>query len=342
MPKKRPNRRKRAAEDMRDGILLSTGLHVGAIALAISGLPSFLMEERRDDGSIVVEIATVDKRRLPTAEPPKAPEPKPPAVQPEPEPAPPEPEPAPPEPEPAPPEPEPAPPEPEPAPSEPEPAPSEPEPAPPEPEPAPPEPEPAPPEPEPAPPEPKPAAAQPDPPPVPPPRPSPPNPPRAKPPPAAPRVDSPRPRPDPPPSELASVLKNLARERASAGSEPGKPTQPIRSIGRAAPGRSRISDAILIRSIRRQIEPCWNPPVGAHDAHEISVLVRIRLNPDGTLAGRPSLDSRGDDRPAYRAVADSAIRALQNPRCSPLDLPYDSYHAWRDITLNFDLRDMLR
>ena len=35
-------------------------------------------------------------------------------------------------------------------------------------------------------------------------------------------------------------------------------------------------------------------------------------------------------------IAESAVRALQNPGCQPLKLPYDQYEIWQDIIFNFD------
>ena len=82
---------------MRAGISLSAGLHAGAIAIALVGLPSFL--DREAPAEMVIAVAVVAEA--------EAVEPEPPPV--EPEPAPPKPEPPPPEPEPPPPEPEPPP-----------------------------------------------------------------------------------------------------------------------------------------------------------------------------------------------------------------------------------------
>jgi len=45
--------------------------------------------------------------------------------------------------------------------------------------------------------------------------------------------------------------------------------------------------------------------------------------------------------PYFRAAAESALRAVQNPRCSPLRLPPSKYRLWRNMTLEFDPREML-
>jgi hypothetical protein len=42
----------------------------------------------------------------------------------------------------------------------------------------------------------------------------------------------------------------------------------------------------------------------------------------------------------FRAAADSAKRALLNPRCSPLKLPADKYDQWKSITLSFNPKDV--
>ena len=43
----------------------------------------------------------------------------------------------------------------------------------------------------------------------------------------------------------------------------------------------------------------------------------------------------------YRAVAESAVRSLQHPRCMPLELPLAQYDLWKDITFNFDPSEAL-
>jgi len=94
--------------------------------------------------------------------------------------------------------------------------------------------------------------------------------------------------------------------------------------------------------IRRQIEPCWNPPVGAQYAEDLVVSIRVWVDPDGTVrraeivnGGLMALDS------FYEAAADSARRAVLNPRCNPLELPRDRYKLWRQMELTFNPQEML-
>ena len=94
--------------------------------------------------------------------------------------------------------------------------------------------------------------------------------------------------------------------------------------------------------MRRQIEQCWNPPIGARDAQNLVVEVTIAVNPDRTVQNAEVVDkSRMSGDPYFRAAAEAAIRALYNPRCSPLELPEGKYEQWKNIDFTFDPRDML-
>jgi outer membrane biosynthesis protein TonB len=226
----------------------------------------------------------------------------------------------------------------------------------PEPKPEPPKPEPAralPPPPPPPPPEPKPekAVEAPKPEPLPAPEPKPAPKPVVEAPPAPPqprrKPEPPAPRPEPEqqakafdPSRLAALINKMQKEpRPKAESE----------IKAAAPSPQPPSTASLrepltiseLDLIRRQFERCWSPPVGARDAANLVVRVRVLLNPDGSLRGPPELIDRsrmGDD--FWRAAAESALRAVR--RCEPLkDLPPGKYDRWRDIELTFNPKDML-
>ncbi len=106
----------------------------------------------------------------------------------------------------------------------------------------------------------------------------------------------------------------------------------------------RLRAATLSQEVMRQVTPCWSIPAGVKDAHTIRVGVRIYLKPDGHLSGPPRVEDSKRMRSdlAFRAVAESALRALRNPRCSPLRLPLKSFETWREISFNFDPRELLR
>jgi len=113
--------------------------------------------------------------------------------------------------------------------------------------------------------------------------------------------------------------------------------RPISSLDR----RKEISQ--LVAKIRNQLSRCWNPPAGAKNLERLNVEVRIKLNPDGSLRSPAKIgdSSIKGKHPAYQVLAESAVRALNNPDCMPLKLPLEKYQDWKDIAFNFDPRAAL-
>ncbi len=95
-----------------------------------------------------------------------------------------------------------------------------------------------------------------------------------------------------------------------------------------------------IDSIRAQIQRHWNVPAGAQDAHMMIVKLRIQLGPDGSVRQVDVVEKdRMSAEPFFRTMAESAVRAVK--RTGQIqNLSPDKYHLWRDITVNFDPRDM--
>jgi outer membrane biosynthesis protein TonB len=170
----------------------------------------------------------------------------------------------------------------------------------------------------------------------------------AKTPPAPKPKRKPKPKPPPPkPDEFQSLLKNLAKDRRAA--EKAKANAPVKVAKQAVetPRRSALQDrriaAGLSQAINQQITPCWKIQAGARDAANMSVAVNIRLNPDGSLSGVTKIEDTvrlGRD-PFFRAVAESAQRALRDPACMPLKLPYENYDLWKNIIFTFDPKEAL-
>lgn len=98
-------------------------------------------------------------------------------------------------------------------------------------------------------------------------------------------------------------------------------------------------EAALVAEIRRQLKPHWIAPTGA-DVDQLVTVLRVRLNRDGTLAGRPELVEQRGITPSNRAQAplhlERAIRAVE--LAAPFNLPAQYYDAWRIITPSFDRR----
>jgi hypothetical protein len=66
------------------------------------------------------------------------------------------------------------------------------------------------------------------------------------------------------------------------------------------------------------------------------------MRADGTVEDAKIVDlSRYAADNFFRAAADSAVRAVKNPRCSPLKFPPQKYDQWKNFTLNFNPKDLL-
>lgn len=301
----------------RGGLISSAVLHLMVVLIAIFGLPRLFKPAAIEEMPIAVQLVNLapETRATQKVETPPTPKAKPEDVaQPEP------PKPEPPKPEP----PKPLPPAPPPAPA-----------------PKPPDPKPEPPKPEPSPPPPPPPA----------PKPPEPKPPEPKPEPPKPQA---KPKPPQPPKQEAkkeddasfdALLKNLAKKAESKPQD-----QPPKQVAAAAPSRASSQPMAPLGArmttseldlLRQQFSECWNPPAGAKDAHDLNVDIRIQVNPDGTVrdARITSTDQMGD--PFYRSAAESALRAVLNPHCSPLKVPPGKYDLWKDITLTFNPKDLL-
>ncbi|MCC6597468.1 MAG: energy transducer TonB [Alphaproteobacteria bacterium] len=170
------------------------------------------------------------------------------------------------------------------------------------------------------------------------------------------KKEEPKPKPKPKPPEpkkedpkkqendFSSLLKNLTPDthktpEAESEEKPDKDAEP-------APGAlAELGDKLTMSELdafKRQIEPCWNVPAGAEYAENLAVEVRVTMRRDMTVQDTSVLDKARYNRDsAFRAAADSAQRALRNPRCSPLRLPPDKYNEWKTIIINFDPREML-
>lgn len=139
---------------------------------------------------------------------------------------------------------------------------------------------------------------------------------------------------------FSSLLKDLTPEKDKP-EESQEAETPEPEDGSLADVANQISMSEL-DALRAQLEPCWNIPSGAKFAENLLVKVRVTMNRDMTIRdARIANRGRYNRDPAFRAAADSALRALRNPRCSPLKLPPEKYKQWKTITINFDPSDML-
>ena len=134
------------------------------------------------------------------------------------------------------------------------------------------------------------------------------------------------------PDQIAALLDRREPNQQRAAEEVATQGALGTRIGNAATLSQSEIDAL-----RAQIQACWNPPVGAENAQDLVVRVRVQFRTDGTLSAEPTLMNRGSS-PYFQVAAESAMRAVR--RCQPYTLPAAKYDVWRDVEVTFDPRDM--
>ncbi|MCK6418990.1 MAG: energy transducer TonB [Alphaproteobacteria bacterium] len=140
-----------------------------------------------------------------------------------------------------------------------------------------------------------------------------------------------------------SLLKDLVAEPSPASKEEKKlNSEPAPTPeGQMAPLGERLTISEE-DALRHQLAQCWNVMAGAKYAEDLVVEIRVTVNRDRTVNQATILDQGRYNRDThYRAAADAALRALRNPRCSPLLLPPEKYEQWKVTTIRFDPREML-
>ena len=198
-----------------------------------------------------------------------------------------------------------------------------------------------------------------------PPEPAPPAPPEPAPKPKAkklpkppPKRVAPRPKPRPKPDFASMMLKTVQKLKETPPAKPENTKEKKKSFdekmaalmkrqSRRQPERAPVGENLSISeidAIRRQIERCWLAPalIGAKNVGEMAVQIRMKLNPDGTLRESRIVDRfRMETNPSYKAVAESALRAVRNPRCNKFTLPLQKYDVWKDMVLRFNPSEMV-
>ncbi len=195
-----------------------------------------------------------------------------------------------------------------------------------------------------------------------PPKPTPPEPPKEKPkpaekpapvipPPDAEKLDKPKevepPKPEVQEDDSQQAFDSLLRNLQD--SEPEQPTDaPVTDAPVEPPLPSPIGDfakQLLVSeadALRQQLSQCWSIQAGARYAEDLVVEIRLTVNRDRTVQNAVIQDRyRYNADPAFRAAADSAVRAVLSPMCTPLRLPEEKYDGWKDIIVSFDPKDML-
>jgi len=136
------------------------------------------------------------------------------------------------------------------------------------------------------------------------------------------------------PKQIAALLDKRDPQRQSAT---GQTVSPTPSLGYANAPPAQLSQS-EIDALRRRLSECWSPPVGAANAPNLKVVLRVLFKRDGSVASPPSLVA-GSPSPYGPAMAESAKRAILS--CQPFTmLRAENYEKWKDIEITFDPREM--
>jgi hypothetical protein len=95
-----------------------------------------------------------------------------------------------------------------------------------------------------------------------------------------------------------------------------------------------------VEAFRAHMRTCAALPAGVSPGDKISLVVRVKLNADGTLAGPPIL-IEGTASPKGPVLLQSLLSGLT--KCQPYNmLPADKYQEWKSLDMRFAPEDLGR
>jgi outer membrane biosynthesis protein TonB len=138
-------------------------------------------------------------------------------------------------------------------------------------------------------------------------------------------------------SKIAALLDKRDPTRQAAV---GDVINPNSSFGTAA-GQAQKLTMSWIGALQARIKQCWIVPAGVRDAENIEIRVYFELRKDGTVANQPRLLA-GPPSASGPAIAESAIRAIQ--QCQPYSFlpPAEYVGGWDRLDITFSSKDLFR
>jgi outer membrane biosynthesis protein TonB len=137
------------------------------------------------------------------------------------------------------------------------------------------------------------------------------------------------------PRKVAELLNKQTPQRVAAA---GDQINDKLALGVASGTATQLSQNEL-DALRAWLSRHWTPPAGARDLRDLSVKIRVRFKPDGTVDGTPQLISRGSG-PLFTAASESAMRAILAGQPFTMLRP-EHYEVWGDMEITFDQSMML-
>ena len=133
---------------------------------------------------------------------------------------------------------------------------------------------------------------------------------------------------------VSNVLKDLENQNKEFKKE-----QETSEIKQEEVFTEKVGPTMTISEIdllRQQLHGCLNLNVGVANLKEIKPVIYIEVNPDRTVKSAKVVNKEKLNDPSFRTAAEAAMRAVNNPDCSPLLLPADKYEQWKEINFTFD------
>lgn len=129
------------------------------------------------------------------------------------------------------------------------------------------------------------------------------------------------------------ISKLLNKDKSGGGAKS--------STQQAALGTKKTTGGKLSQNeegaLREQLAGCWSLPAGMDSGSGLRATIRIRVNPDKTVDGRPTIEKSSGDT----VFDESARRAVMKCNSQGLKLPDGKEDIWADVVINFDPQDML-
>ena len=93
--------------------------------------------------------------------------------------------------------------------------------------------------------------------------------------------------------------------------------------------------------LNQHMKKFWNMPSGHEKAHNIVVEIELFIRKDCVVEKAKIVDQRRlAQDPEFRIAAESALRAVLDPECSPLPLDLKKYEQWKHMIFVFDPVEM--
>ncbi len=155
----------------------------------------------------------------------------------------------------------------------------------------------------------------------------------------------PEPKPKPPPPKPApaktkqddvAMLQKLLKDMSKNAPKPQQkaPDSKAPPSNNVAPNISDRASMTELDAIRRHIEGCWRIDPGKEGVENLSAVIKVFINPDGSVARADIVDmSRYFADSAFRTFANSARTAVLS--CGNIPISQENYSLFKEIDMNF-------